>query len=94
MVIYDMMARLSCDLNVAHDRSFIVELIKTVLKLVIDIYLEISNILKNSTEELDNQQFEQFENELYVVKEMTLIISYNNQYAIGIVNYYYDISNI
>ena len=42
--------------------------IKHVLKLVIDIYLELSTILK-SPEELDGEQFEQFENELYVVKE-------------------------
>lgn len=45
-----------------------VDLMKHVLKLVIDIYLELSTILK-SPEELDGEQFEQFENELYVVKE-------------------------
>ena len=44
------------------------DLMKHVLKLVIDIYLELSTILK-SPEELDGEQFEQFENELYVVKE-------------------------
>ena len=41
---------------------------KHVLKLMKDIYLELSTILK-SPEELDGEQFEQFENELYVVKE-------------------------
>ena len=40
------------------------------MKLVIDIYMEINDILKNSSEEMDSQQFEQFENELYVVKEL------------------------
>ena len=35
---------------------------------MIDIYLELSTILK-SREELDGEQFEQFENELYIVKE-------------------------